>query len=617
MASSSGKRRHRSVTASELTPPPAWRRLWTASIPALAAVVFAQVYTHSFLQFDDADYVTQNPAVRSGLTLTGLQWAFTTSHAGNWHPLTWLSHMADVQLFGMHAGWHLLVSAGLHALTSLLLLRLLFRITGRFFPSLFVAAAFAVHPLHVESVAWVAERKDVLSTFWWMLAIGAYANYVRRPKPRRYAAVAIFFVLALLSKPMVVTLPVVLLLLDVWPFRRWQPFGTERRAEADDGWLPVTAAVPLSRLIKEKALLIVLAVAVGAVTFIVQRQAGAVQSMEAFPIALRFANVPVAYVTYLAKTIWPANLVALYPYPELIPVWRFAGALLLLAGITFWVWRRGRARPYLAVGWLWFLITLMPVIGVIQVGSQPYADRYTYVPSIGLFIMIAWGAADVAAVSGSMRRFFRVAAPAIVGALAILAFRQVGVWRNSVSLWEHAVAVTPTNYRAHTNLGFALAEERATDRALAAYREAIRLEPDFARVRNYYGALLRDSGSVQTAVGELRAAIALQPRFIEAHNNLGLALAALGQTADAISAFREAVRLDPTFAPAWNNLGIALASERQFDAAIAAFRESLKYQPDSAESHFNLALALEDAGRPDDARPHFETARRLNPKIRR
>ena len=346
---------------------------------ALAALTFAaysSVRGHEFQQFDDADYVTQNPAVRAGLTWTSIKWAFTTPWAGNWHPLTWLSHMTDVRLFGMDPGGHHLMNLLIHVLTTLLLLRLFWRATGLMWPSALVAALFAVHPLHVESVAWIAERKDVLSALFWVLTCSAYVTYVRRPSTARYAFVALPLVLALMSKPMAVTLPFVLLLLDVWPLKR---------------------TTGIVSLLKEKLPLIALAVASAIVTFMVQRKAGAVQSIDAFPIGMRLANVPIAYAKYVLLTIFPWHLAPLYPYPTSIVWWMVLASTAFLAAISFGVYRVRQTMPFLAVGWCWFLGTLVPVIGIIQVGSQPYADRYTYIPAIGLFIMAAWAAERLAA----------------------------------------------------------------------------------------------------------------------------------------------------------------------------------------------------------------------------
>jgi tetratricopeptide (TPR) repeat protein len=576
------------------------RRLAVAAVLAIATLgAYGAVRGHAFLQFDDAAYVTDNGAVRAGLTWQGLRWAFSTPYAGNWHPLTWLSHMADVQFFGLDPGWHHLSSLLLHVLTVLLLFRLLVRLTGAAGASAFVAALFALHPLHVESVAWIAERKDVLSGLFWVLSMSAYVSYVKRPGAGRMAIVAAAFALALLSKPMAVTLPFALLLLDAWPLGRWR--GVSAAAGASSALA----------LVREKAVLFAMAAASAAVTIVVQRQAGAVQSLEAFPLGLRLANVPVAYVKYVLATIAPWQLAPLYPYPSSIPLWESAGAALVLVAASVAVWKARRTRPYLAVGWAWFLGLLVPVIGIIQVGAQPYADRYTYLPSIGLFVMAAWAAREVAAARPEWTRAFATLGIALAAAAAVLTFRQVGVWKDSVTLWQHAAAVTRGNYRAETNLGYALAEAGQRNAALAAYTEAIRLKPDYPNAHNYLGVLLADMGNHDRAVTEYETALTLRPRFAEARNNLGLSHAALGRLDDAIADFREALRIAPTFAPARNNLAIAYINQDRYDEAIAEFEAAVAAQPGSPESQLNLATALASAGRREDALPHFEAAARL------
>lgn len=568
---------------------------------ALGLIVFtglayAGVRHHQFLNFDDPSYVTGNPNVLGGLSRDGVTWAFTAAHSGNWHPLTWLSHMSDVSACGLDAGCHHLVNVAFHILSALLLFRFLDSTTRRVWLAAAVAGLFALHPLHVESVAWIAERKDVLSTFWWMVALNIYAGGGARPSPGRLAGLLAASALALLSKPMAVTLPFVLLLVDIWPLRRWN-LG----AEQPERWAELRRRVLVTWPV------FLMAAAVCVVTFFVQRQAGAVQSAEAFPWALRLSNVPVAYATYLLKMIWPVGLAPLYPYPEAIPVLTSLGALALLVATTVVVVRERIRRPVLLVGWLWFIGTLVPVVGLVQVGAQPYADRYTYVPLTGLFLMIVWTMAEAAG-----RRMARIVAGAcavlVTALLATLTYRQVAVWRDSVTLWTHTVAVTHSNYRAHTNLGFALAEAQSSARAEAAYREALRLKPDYPNARNYLGALLVELRRPEEAEIELRAALAVRPRFAEAHNSLGLALAAQGKTQSAIASFTEAVRLAPEFGQARNNLGIALAGEGRSAEALAEFEASVRYQPKSAEAHLNLAVALIDAGRPQAAVPHLQSA---------
>ena len=559
-------------------------------------LAYAGVRHHQFLNFDDPSYLTANPNVLSGLSWDGVIWAFSAGHAGNWHPLTWLSHMADVSGCGLVPGCHHLISVAFHVLSALLLFRFLDRTTRRVWPAAAVAGLFALHPLHVESVAWVAERKDVLSTFWWMAALNIYAGGGERPSPGRLAALLAASALALLSKPMAVTLPFVLLLVDIWPLRRWNLGAepNERRAE-------------LTRRLLVIWPVFLMAAAVSVVTFLVQRQAGAVQSTDAFPWAMRLANVPVAYATYLFQMVWPVDLAPLYPYPESIPVLASLGAVALLAAISVVVVRHRVRRPEVLVGWLWFLGTLVPVAGLVQVGAQPYADRYTYVALTGVFLMIVWTVAD--ATARTPARIVAATSGVLAGVLlTTLTYRQAALWRDSVTLWTHTVAVTDGNYRAYTNLGFALAEAQSSARAEVAYREALGLKPDYPNARNYLGALLIELRRPAEAEVELRAALAVRPRFVEAHNNLGLALAAQGKTQSAIASFTEAVRIAPAFGQARNNLGIALASEGRSAEALAAFEASVRYQPRSAEAHLNFAVALMEAGRPRDAVPHLEFA---------
>jgi tetratricopeptide (TPR) repeat protein len=559
----------------------------------VTAAVYASVRTHGFLQFDDATYVVENGVVRSGLTWQGLQWALTAPYAGNWHPLTWVSHMADVQMFGMDAGWHHLINLLLHIASTLLLFRVLARMTGATAASAFVAALFALHPLHVESVAWIAERKDVLSTFWWVLALTAYASYVRQPRAWRYAALLVCFALALLSKPMVVTLPFVLLLLDVWPLGRWQGLGGTREAWA---------------LVREKGWLFLMAGGSAVITFIVQRQAGAVQSLDRVPLVTRIAGVPVAYVHYLVTTVWPVHLAPLYPYPSSIPWWAGLGALAILIGLSALALRSFRSRPYVLVGWCWFLGTLAPVNGFVQVGSPLYSDRYMYVPAIGLFVIVAWMAREWAAVRPVRVPWVAAAGALLVMVLAAVSYQQVQYWRDNITLWEHTVAVTGDNYRGQTNLGFALAQAGQRTRAVEAYREALRLNPTYPNAHNYLGSVLADMGAYDQAAAEYEEALRLLPRFAEAHNNLGLTRVAQDRFTDAVASFAEAVRLNPAFAAARNNLAIAYARTGDYPRAIQEFEETLRQTPASAEAHMNLATALSDMGKKREALPHFEAA---------
>jgi tetratricopeptide (TPR) repeat protein len=589
--------------------------------------VYAPVRHFDFVNFDDPEFVRDNPHVRNGLTPEGLTWAFTSGESANWFPVTRLSHLLDAQLFGMRAGPHHISSVLFHGLAALLLFAFLRRATGVRWPSAFVAFLFAVHPLHVESVAWVAERKDLLCTLFWFLALLAYVRYTERPGAGRYLLVLLPFALGLMAKPMIVTLPFVLLLLDVWPLRR--PPG-----------------------IWEKIPFFALSAAGAIVTYVVQQHSGAVGVLAAFPFGQRVENAVVSYVVYIAKMLWPTRLAAFYPYPSDIPLWQAGLAAAALAGISILVLRSFRAYPYLAVGWLWYLGTLAPVIGLVQVGAQARADRYMYVPMVGLSIMLAWGVADLVRRRPRARPAAAVLAAAACLCCAVLAAAQVQHWRNSESLFEHALAVTGGNYVAHNNLGTALEEiPGRLPEAIAHYQSALRINPNSAeahnnlgnawaqlpgrlpeaiaqyeaalRIRPTYAAahlnlgtvLMRTPGRLPDAIAEYHAAVRLGPNNAEAHNDLGRALAQLpGRLPEAIAEYRAALGADPNYAEAHNNLGNALA---QFPGclpeAIGEYQAALRAKPDYAEAHYNLAVSLGEAGRTPEAIGEYEAALRAKP----
>ena len=526
-------------------------------------VAYWPVRRFGFVRFDDPLYVTENVHVLNGLTWPAVWWSLTSGYAANWHPVTWMTHMLDVQLFGVDAGAHHTTSVILHAATTVLLFAVLWRMTGATWASVVVAGLFSLHPIHVESVAWIAERKDVLSAFFWMLTLWAYHGYARAPGRRRFIWVVVWFALGLMAKPMVVTLPFVLLLLDVWPLRRLDP------------WSARTSVRPL---LLEKLPLFTLSAASALVTFLAQRQSGAVASSARLPVAERVGNAALSYVTYIGKTLWPEHLAAYYPYPQPLPTLAVAASTLVLIAATAGALRIGRSRPYVLVGWLWYLGTLVPVIGIVQVGTQAMADRYSYLPLIGLFIALAWTLHDFTV--GHSRR--RIHASIAVGVLLFLCTaltrRQVQYWKSSEALWTHALAVTRDNYAAHTYLGNALASTGRTDSAIVEYTKALRIRPDFP----------------------------------EAHNNLGPALASRGRTDAAIAHFMEAIRLRPRYADAHNNLGVALASQGKLEQAIAHYRVALRTDPDHPHVHGNLGLALHALGRTIEAEQELSLALRMN-----
>ena len=576
--------------------------LWAAAaIAALTILVYWPVHSHPFIGFDDDGYVTGNPRVKDGLTLKSIRWALTTNYFANWHPLTWLSHMTDVQLFGLNAGAHHMVNVAFHAANSLLLLFVLWKMTGALWRSALVAGLFAVHPLHVESVAWVAERKDVLSTFFWLLAMWAYYEYAKRPPPRvgRYVLVLVLFGLGLAAKPMVVTFPCVLLLLDVWPLRR-----------AEIGKSP--PAVWL-RLVYEKVPFFALAVVSSILTFRAQRAAGAVESLTRLPLSVRWENAIVSYWNYVAKLAWPGGMGLLYPYPKTLAVTTVLAALAALIAISAFVVWEARARPYLLVGWLWFLGTLVPVIGIIQVGKQPMADRYSYVPSIGLFVAVVWGGWELLGRLQMGKGLGWAVSTAAIGLYAILARQQVDQWKSGVALWTHTIEVTRDNYLAQNNLGYELARENRNGDAIPHYLAALREEPKFAAAQSNLALALVAVGRYQEAIAQFEDALRASPENYFFHGNLAFAFTHVGRLDDAISQFREAIRLKTDYVEALNGLGMTLARKGDVDGAIRQYDAALGYYSKFPEAHNNLGAALASQGRLDDAVAHFAQAIRLKP----
>lgn len=566
----------------------------------LVIVAYAGVRQHAFTNFDDPQYVFENIQVRNGVSGAGITWAFTSGYAGNWHPLTWISHMIDVDIFGLDAGAHHATNLGFHTANTLLLFLVLLRLTGAAGPSALVAGLFGLHPLHVESVAWVAERKDVLSTFFWMLTLLAYVGYVKRPAAGRYLAVGTLFACGLMSKPTVVTLPLVLLLLDWWPLTR-------------------TGA---ARLVREKLPLLAMSAAAGVVTLLVQQQAGAVRTLDALPLAVRIENAIVAYVWYLWKMLWPVNLAALYPYDRALSPWLVGGAALLLLAVSAIAMapRTRREAPYVAVGWAWYLITLAPMIGLVQVGSQPMADRYTYVPLIGIFIAIAWSLRAAVDRLEIPKRAPLALSAFLLFLLALLTARQAALWRDSVTLWTHAVAVTGDNYRARTNLGHALGLRGQWHDALPQLEAAVRIRNDAAEPQHYLGQALAALGHLDRALVHYRRAVALSPSYAEAHGNLGIALAESGKPEEALRHFREAVRLEPdspvgraNLAMALTHAGAVLANDGHIEKAAGYFTEAIAHDPGLVDAHANLAVVQIRRGRLGEAIAAYSEARRLQP----
>ena len=615
-----------------------------------------------FVNYDDDYYVTSNVHVQDGLSWAGMKWAWANPVAGNWHPLTIWSHILDCQLFGLKPWGHHLTNVVLHALNAGLVFWLLQRMTGAAWRSLLVAALFALHPLRVESVAWVSERKDVLSGFFGLLALLTYARYAQssvisgpsppaaardnRPRTTAYRLLITdhrllfyllslcFFALGLMSKPMLVTWPFVLLLLDYWPLGRMRQRmqnaecrmqnseasdASTLRSPAQDGHPAPRTTPHVSRftfhvsLLLEKLPFFALAAAASVVTFLVQKQVGALTGTESLPLNARFGNALISYGRYLGKLFWPMDLAVYYPRPDHWPMGKvlFAGGLLL--GVSTLVCVQRRRHPYLLMGWLWFVGTLVPVIGLVQAGGQAMADRYTYLPSLGVLVLAVWGACE-------MTRSWRYQLPAwsVAGGAAVviclaLTHQQLGHWKDSEALFRHALEVTEHNSLAHNNLGAALATKGQSDEAIRQLQEALRLQPGFALAGNNLANALLKKGQTDEAIRQFQEVLRLKPDHAEAHYNLGTALLMKGQTDEAIRQFQEALRLNPDHADAHYNLGNALGKQGRTDEAIRQFQEALRLEPDHSLAHYNLGNAFFMKGQMDEAIIQYQEALRLNP----
>ncbi|MFC1477940.1 tetratricopeptide repeat protein [Candidatus Margulisiibacteriota bacterium] len=570
-------------------------------------LVYGQVLTHEFINFDDDRYIAENRHVQKGLTLENIKWAFTTFHASNWHPVTWLSHMTDIQLYGLNPAGHHFTNLLLHILNTLLLFFLLSRMTGSIWRSGMVAALFALHPLHVESVAWAAERKDVLSTFFMFLTIWAYVKYTGTKGLRDkgtegdvsrnpwYIASLALFALGLMSKPMLVTLPFVLLLLDYWPLNRIRnsDFGFRNSIPHSAFRIPHY----LSPFLKEKIPFLVLAAASGIVTFIAQQKGGAVGSMEYYSFILRMANALVAYAGYLIKMFWPFNLAVFYPHPGISPLWQIAGSIILLSGISVFIFRNRGKMPYLVFGWLWYLLILIPVAGLVQVGSQAIADRYTYIPLIGIFIMIAWAVPDMLKGWRYRGQAAGIAAGLLIPVLMICSWVQAGYWQNSIVLFKHALAVTTDNGLACYNLGAALSDRGQTEQAIGYFRQALQINPDDDIAYHNLGVALIKQGKLERAIDYLRRSIQINPDYYKTYYNLALALDKQGNLEAAVKHYRRAIQLKPDYTKAYTNLGVIMARQEKMRPAIDYFKRALQIDPGCMPALKNLKRALSENGK--------------------
>ena len=599
-------------------------------IALLLALVTCAIYLpagqHGFSIFDDNDYVSENAVVQSGLTWSGVRWAFTTGQTGNWIPLTWISHMAVCQLFGLKPGAHHLVNVLFHAANAVLLLVLLLRLTNALWPSAIAAALFAWHPLHVESVAWIAERKDVLSTFFGLAALLAYTRYVQErlkagnqgvkagfiplltSPASSYMFALIFFALSLMSKPMLVTLPFVMLLLDYWPLQRMPTIKGDR-------------SPALLRLALEKGPFFVLSAALCAITFLAQRSEGLVNSVERIPMSDRLENVPFAYSRYLLQMIWPVHLTVFYGFPREISPLAPAAAALVLALISAAVWLGRKRSPYWLVGWLWFLGTLVPVSGLVAVGSVAMANRYTYFPSIGIFLAVALSFRDSAVRFRLSTKVVAVVAGVVLAACLGLTENQLRYWRDDVSLFSHAINITQDTrwvqfgYSGflHNRLGNALENEGREADAIVQYRTALMFKSDYADAHEHLGNALASQGKLTEAIQQYEQALQLRPGSAGTFNNLGAALAGQGKWAEAIQQYERALQLNPDYIEAENNLGLALATQGKPAEAIQHYERALQVKPDNVAAHYNLGNALAAQGKPAEAIQQYEQAIQLNP----
>lgn len=527
-------------------------------LTATVLTVYWPVHHFDFVACDDNIYVTENHHVREGLSGRNIVWAFTTTDTTNWHPLTWLSLLADSSLYGLYAGGYHLTNVVLHLTNTLLLFFLLRRMTGTTVRSGFAAALFALHPINVESVAWVAERKNVLSTFFWFTTIWAYAGYATHPGWRRYLIVILLFAAGLMAKPMLITLPVVLLLIDYWPLRRFSAGETDKSNtvlyEVKSGSKRRVALC----LIREKIPLLLLSVISASVTLYIADMGGAVKSLSAFPLEGRIANALVSYGVYLEKMVWPVELAFFYPWREVISPSQIILSASLMTGLTAFILWGAKRLPYLLVGWLWYILTLVPVIGIVQVGYQAMADRYAYVPMIGIFIMVAWGGYDLLSRYSHRYGMYVFLSVAVSMAFMAVSLNQVRHWQSSETVFRRGLEVTKDNHMAEQGMGHVCLLRGDYERAAAHLREALRIRPDYTDARLNLGIVFMKQGLFEEAIDQYRGLLEKNPRDVRALNNLGVALACVGRHEEAISRFRETLRLDPAYREAGKNLEKAM-----------------------------------------------------------
>ncbi len=600
-------------------------------LAGITLLVYSSVGQHAFISYDDPLYVTSNPRVISGLSWQNVFWALTALDIGNWHPLTWLSHLLDVELFGLSAAGHHWISAGIHAANAALLFWVLNSMTKVVWPSAFVAALFALHPINVESVAWVAERKNLLCTFFALLTIRAYSHYVRRPGWKQYALVLFAFALGLMSKPMVVTLPFVLLLLDFWPLQRWLPdqaypeIYRRRKVAKKRENAPVAGHHLWVKLILEKVPLFALAAVDSWITVHAQRLSSDLRSMDSLSFGVRLANAVVAYMGYLTKMVWPSNLAVFYPHPgSSLPTGLVISSSVGLIGLTVLLIWQARKFNYLGLGWLWYLGTLFPVIGIVQIGDQAMADRYAYIPLIGVFILIVWSIKEARDHYGWNGNGLAYAGVGVLFVMSLVTMQQLSHWKDSQSLFEHALISTKNNYVAHDNLGFALREQGRMEEAIDHFSKAVETNPNTNGVQRHnlvnamlnLAVTLQESGRLGEATQIIRHALEMNPFSALAYNNLGSILSQQGKREEALAAYRRALELKPEtrlLAEIHFNLGNLLTELGKGEEAADSYQKTLQWNPYNAQAEINLGALFYLQGKLDEAIPHYQNALRLKP----
>jgi protein O-mannosyl-transferase len=581
---------------------------------SITLLVFWQVHNFAFIHYDDSDYVYENPHVVNGLTNNSVIWAFTTNRSSNWHPLTWLSLMLDCQLFGANPGYMHLMNLLFHIANTLLLFAVLRKMTGALWPSAFVAAAFAIHPMHVESVAWIAERKDVLSTLFFLLTLAAYTNYVKRPGFIRYVLTLLLFALGLLAKPMLVTLPFVLMLLDYWPLLRFAANGRPLEEIGEQKTDCAFRKLSTGQLIIEKIPFIVLSVVSSVITFLVQFRGIAIVHIDTLPLKDRVANAFLSYARYTGKLFWPQKLSVFYPFDvSSFAFWQVAMCVLLLLVISIFVIRFGQNRKYLPVGWFWFIITLVPVIGLVQVGLQAFADRYTYIPYIGLFIMIAWGLRELLSKWPQLKIALGLSMVTALTILGICTYTQVSYWNNSFTLFSHAIKVTKNNYIAYNGLGVAYNSIGRYQDAIESYKQTIKSKPDYAMAYFNLGVTYWKLGRYQDAIEHYKQAIIIKSDYADAHYNLGVVYNSIGRYQDAIESYKQAIQIKPDYAEAYINLGAAYGKLRRWKDEVEAYKQTIKIKPDYVEAYFNLGISYDENNRLQDAIDAYKQAIKIKP----